>query len=312
VIDLSIIISCYNNYDFVNNCLNSVDSIRLNNSVELIIIDDSSEDETLLKILSFAKNRTNVKVIQNDINLGVSNSRNLGILNSSGSYIGFLDCDDELNLSSLLRELDKVRFKNFSVIAYGYSSSKEVFESNLDNYSEYKIYDNGINFMIDALNSSNFTSMVWNKIYKRELLKDIHFRSNRRFEDELFTFEVLSNAKNILLIDKVFYFYRINENSFMKTNNSSQNIAKSDDLIFIFSEIMKSLSDNKLNDFVYLYERYFFLSIIDGYYKYRISNILFYLKSTNFRSPSLNILKVLMNKYTVTIIYVIKNMLKGR
>lgn len=86
----SVIIPLYNKQDFIQNTISSV----LNQSFsdfEIIIIDDGSTDESLLKVLEFK----NPKIfIYKTENKGVSNARNLGISLAKADYICFLDADD--------------------------------------------------------------------------------------------------------------------------------------------------------------------------------------------------------------------------
>jgi glycosyltransferase involved in cell wall biosynthesis len=62
------------------------------NIFELIIIDDGSKDGTWDILQSFCDHR--ICLIKNTNNMGVSRSRNLGIIRSKGKYIAFMDADD--------------------------------------------------------------------------------------------------------------------------------------------------------------------------------------------------------------------------
>lgn len=61
--------------------------------IELVVVDDASGDETAEVVRSFGDPR--VRLVQNEVNLGLSASRNVGIAAARGDYIGFLDDDDE-------------------------------------------------------------------------------------------------------------------------------------------------------------------------------------------------------------------------
>jgi len=85
----SVIIPTYNRLSFLKEAISSVHNQSFKN-YELIIVDDASTDETA-QYLSSLQNCT---VLKNNINKGVSYSRNKGIEQAKGNYIAFLDSDD--------------------------------------------------------------------------------------------------------------------------------------------------------------------------------------------------------------------------
>ncbi|MEJ7766821.1 MAG: glycosyltransferase family A protein [Chitinophagaceae bacterium] len=99
---ISIIIPTFNRIDSLQKCVDSVIS-QAYDGLELIIIDDFSQDVTKPFLLKLAANHIYVKVHFNDINHGVNYSRNRGIEMATKEFILFLDSDDELEQGSLLQ-----------------------------------------------------------------------------------------------------------------------------------------------------------------------------------------------------------------
>ncbi len=85
---ISVVIPTYNRSSLVQRAIKSVLSQTLN-LYEIIVVDDGSSDDTLKVLKNYP-----VKVLHQK-NSGVSSARNLGIKNSSGDVIAFLDSDDE-------------------------------------------------------------------------------------------------------------------------------------------------------------------------------------------------------------------------
>ena len=88
---ISVVVPTYNRQLTIERCINSI----LNQTIpveEIVIVDDGSNDNTL-KIIK-AINCNKIKVIKQN-HRGAQAARNLGILNSTGDYIAFLDSDDE-------------------------------------------------------------------------------------------------------------------------------------------------------------------------------------------------------------------------
>lgn len=89
---VSIIMTVYNKEKYLDSSINSMLKQTYSN-IEFILIDDYSTDSSR-KILEKYSNIPNVKIILNDKNMGCYYSRNMGIKNSNGEYIGFQDTDD--------------------------------------------------------------------------------------------------------------------------------------------------------------------------------------------------------------------------
>ena len=88
---VSIIIPTHNNETTIKRAVESVLNQSYKN-VEVIVIDDFSSDKTSEVVSSIKDPR--VRLIKNEINLKAGLSRNVGMDNAKGEYIGFLDGDD--------------------------------------------------------------------------------------------------------------------------------------------------------------------------------------------------------------------------
>lgn len=91
---VSVIIPLYNQKEYVSDAVNSVLTQSYNN-LEIIIIDDHSQDSSLDVALKLKRdNQGIIKVLNNEKNCGVSFTRNRGVNNANGNFIAFLDADD--------------------------------------------------------------------------------------------------------------------------------------------------------------------------------------------------------------------------
>lgn len=91
---VSIIIPAYNTEKYIGNCIESVIKQTYHN-LEVIIVNDGSEDNTL-GIITKARLRDNRVVVINQENNGPSAARNAGLKICRGDYVFFLDSDDWL------------------------------------------------------------------------------------------------------------------------------------------------------------------------------------------------------------------------
>lgn len=92
---VSVIIPCYNAAAFVERAVNSVIA-QTYTQLELICVDDGSTDNTLEVLNTLAVKYSGRLRIISGTNQGAGAARNLGVTESSGGYLQFLDADDEL------------------------------------------------------------------------------------------------------------------------------------------------------------------------------------------------------------------------
>ncbi|WP_105902593.1 glycosyltransferase family 2 protein [Vibrio gangliei] len=93
---VSIIIPCYNSSFYIKDTLDSIFLQDYNESVEVIVIDDNSDDTSELENIldMFSDSFYKLIFIKNEVNVGGGQARNLGINASAGDFICFLDSDD--------------------------------------------------------------------------------------------------------------------------------------------------------------------------------------------------------------------------
>ena len=108
--NLSVIIVSYKSEYVIENCINSID-----NEIEIIVIDNSSNDQLKEKIESKYKN---VKCILSKENLGMGAGNNLGIKNTNKDFVLILNPDVTLEKRSMEEMIfASKKIDNFGIIA---------------------------------------------------------------------------------------------------------------------------------------------------------------------------------------------------
>lgn len=224
-IDLSIVIPVYNVEAYLKECLESVYSIK-NIKKEVILVNDGSTDSSL-DILKFYKEKYQycTKLITKK-NGGLSDARNVGMKNSSGKYIYFIDSDDYIDNKKFEDIFFEGLKKNVDIIkASGYylkggqieKLDKKEIKSNIYSGEE----------LIKLLHKKNKYARVevWLSIYKKEFLEktDNYFIKGLIYEDTIFSYKCWLNSNNIMYINENFYYYRIREGSIMNNNKEKDN-----------------------------------------------------------------------------------------
>ena len=214
---LTIIIPMYNSANTIKKCLDSV--IEIDN-IEIILVDDGSTDNTRKICLNYVNKFPNVKYIYQE-NKGPGSARNLGINNSQGIYIMFIDSDDYIETKNL-KELIQ-NFLTLDLYDLIYYNFDQVLESGKI-YNVYKLQNYKDKNNKELIKNTISWRLPWGqfKIIKKEILSKngINFDEEINNSEELFfTIHVLEKSHNIYFFDKIIYHYLKRENSLSTGTN---------------------------------------------------------------------------------------------
>lgn len=216
---ISIIVPVYNSSLFLDKCVRSVVSQTFRDW-ELLLIDDGSTDGSCEICDCWAKKNDRVRTIHQK-NAGVSAARNRGILESKGDYVMFLDSDDALDKELCFHLINYQNESCADCIVFG--SRQE--SGTLWIPKEEKKYESSIDLKQDFENLllSELLSPVWNKLYRRELIKN-HFPEDMSFgEDLVFCLNYLKQCEKICFVPWPYYLHNnLNEQSLTHTFRKSQ------------------------------------------------------------------------------------------
>ena len=205
---ISIVVPVYNVSDYLERCLRSLLGQTYTN-IEVLLIDDGSTDGSGKLCDGFAQVDSRIRVIHQR-NMGLSGARNMGLDNSTGKYVFFCDSDDFLQKDTLAYMHEKLCRDNADIVACGFSYV-------WDDYTEMgreEVFTNckpgtwsGKEASVQMMRSNNICTVVWNKLYKRELFDGVRFPVGVLHEDEATTYKLLYKAKLVSYTSKTFYKY---------------------------------------------------------------------------------------------------------
>lgn len=215
---VSVIVPIYNADKYIEDCILSILNQTYQN-LEIILVDDGSEDKSPQLCDSFAEKDTRIKVIHKK-NEGVSAARNTGVDICKGEFIVFVDADDMLDLDILERAV--LSFDDKSVIyQWGYvlfDEKKEILRSCLKD-REYTM-DELCSVVIANKKSVEglgfFFRAVWGKLFYADIIRDndIKFPNNLYIgEDAVFLLQYIKHIKGVRIISDKGYNYRISAGS---------------------------------------------------------------------------------------------------
>lgn len=285
---ISVIIPVYNCYNYIEECLKSVQEQTISkNLLEVIIVNDGSTDNSESIIKKYIKNNKNWKYYF-QTNKGLSETRNFGVKKCTGNYVFFLDGDDILPSTSLEMLYNKITSTNSSFVIGGMENFNS--KGHFDNYTKKYIKNK------DKTNYKEYKSILncvhaAGKLYSIDAIKNINFIKNVKHEDNYYTLSLYFNCKSIDVIEDIVYYHRIREGN-DKSITQLLNLSTFNDLICNYKKIC---DENELNK---IQIKYF----IKKSYSYIIHN-LSYLNLKEALKYTSELIKKMNNFSKITLFY---------
>ena len=205
-IEVSIIIPVFNKEDYVGDCLDSVLGQTFTN-LEVICVDDASEDQCREILQSYALRDDRLKVIHNTKNLGPAPSRNRGIEAAKGRFLRFVDADDLLPQRSTEALISRAIKDNVEVV----KGSLALFRGN-DKSTHHKVFSVPDRIRTQLCEEESLWIPWWHTSYliSAELVQrnQLRYPNLVRGEDPVFLASVLVNASYLSMIEQIVYLYR--------------------------------------------------------------------------------------------------------
>lgn len=218
---LSVIIPVYNAEKWISETLDSLVNQTYNN-MEIICVDDGSQDNSCEVIRAYQKDHPQLGLIQQE-NAGVCAARNRGIENAHGDYIAFVDADDfveadmyEKLIAQMEKESSDIIFCEFTRF-WRDGHTQRTIEHNLPKLVsnpkdiKYFLYSTESHQEGDVLHTEDIHGSVCRSIFKKALLQEykIRFHSELKFaEDQVFVLEYLEHCSKVSYTECAYVWYR--------------------------------------------------------------------------------------------------------
>lgn len=234
---LSIIVPVYNVEKYLSKCLESLIKQTLKD-IEIICVNDGSMDNSLAILKEFASKDSRIRIIDNQ-HQGVAKTRNTGIEQSTGEYIGFVDSDDYIDIDFFEKLYNSATKSNSDIAIASILKHKNFF--NIYN-AKYTKEETAITIQ-DKIklceDKKHFFFYAWNKIYHSGFIKEnnIKFSEGQIYEDVMFAIKALYYSNKIISVYGTKYHYIEHENSLTKYKDKTGE--KEQDLVKAYSELQE-------------------------------------------------------------------------
>lgn len=206
-IKLSAIVPVYNTAPFLRDCLDSL-LYGISPDTEILIIDDGSTDESPKICDEYACNYQQIRVFHQQ-NAGLSAARNIGLKNANGSFLIFVDSDDFVSMPRVNHVVAIMEETHADMAITDYRFVKSVMrfsKKEMNGANEELVQIIGVSDYLKNIQKHNM--MVWNKVYRREVVKDIFYPVGAIYEDVYYIHRVLMRINKLLYIPTCTYYYR--------------------------------------------------------------------------------------------------------
>ncbi len=239
----SLIVPVYNTEKYLKRCLDSIVKQTYKN-FEVIAINDGSKDNSK-EILAAYKDKMPLKIIDQE-NHGLSYARNVGIKESTGDYLLFIDSDDYIE-SDLLKELNDF-ISDEDMLKFGY---RELKDGGITDANALALEKQSGQTAFKVLVESNaLFEMAWLYAYKKEYMDNFEFTENRYHEDfGLIPLMISSASKFSATTYRGYVYNRENETSITSYTDDKKEFKKAMDTLYFFQKVKEKTGDEYLLSF---------------------------------------------------------------
>ncbi len=204
--EVSVIIPVHNTAPYVFKCVSSVLSQTLNN-LEIIIVENCSDDGSYALCDEIAANDSRIKVLHLD-KADLAHARNEGVKAASSPYVGFVDSDDYI-----APEMYGALYANavkydadicFCNLRYEDQDGKLLppYSSDTGNIAVLSPAETIYGIFMDKISSSACT-----KIFRKTLFDRFCFPEDRFYEDHDVVYRIVSECRCCIHVDRPYYSY---------------------------------------------------------------------------------------------------------
>ncbi len=233
---LSIVVPVLNGARFIDRAVRYIEEQTFKDYEVILVADARSTDDT---VAVAKKHDGNIRIIVKKTPGALGMSRNIGVDESDGEFIWFMDVDDR-PLPTMLEKMIHIQEKyDADVVACNF-----VYSSNLSqdfDFSGYRfdtrVMDSDTAILERA--KERFPVTAWSKIYRKSMLVENGIRFEDRFcEDIEYTYKTLRCSKTVCYCEEPLYVYYQHPSSYCKNNSASDDRGRSEITAY-----------NKLDDF---------------------------------------------------------------
>lgn len=250
---VSVIVPIYNVEKFITRCVETLMEQTLP-EVEFIFVNDATPDNSwdiLNDVLKkYPARRSDVILLEHDVNKGLPAARNTGLGIAHGEYIFHCDSDDFVE-PDMLETLYNEALKNDADIVWcDWFLSFEKSER----YMKQPCFTSAMD-ALKAMLGGGMKYNVWNKLVRRSLYveNDILFPSGYGMGEDMTMMLLFAHASNVVYLPKAFYHYvKYNTGAFSQTYSDKHLMELKHNVSVIEQKLIKIYGDSLSKEIAFL------------------------------------------------------------
>ncbi len=220
---ISVIVPVFRVEKFLDQCVRSIQN-QTYKDLEIILVDDGSDDNCPAMCDAYAKEDRRIKVIHKK-NGGLSDARNAGLEIATGEYIAFVDSDDYIATDmyeKMAAVMDTMQDVDVVVCPFQKVAEEDCYkkENSQNDVCKHRILEHDGVVREMFLEQYELYIVAWNKLCRRKMWKEVRFPVGKIHEDQYTTYKILYEARKVALMEQPFYFYRQRQGSIMSRFNA--------------------------------------------------------------------------------------------
>lgn len=213
-IKISVIVSIYQVEAYIHESIESL-LRQTGEGLEFLLIDDGSKDACGRIIEEYARKDSRIRVIHKE-NSGLADSRNLGVREARGEYVGFADPDDWYEPDFFESLYRRARETDADVVVCGFQECYEDTGARvpvLYHFLEERAYRGSEvqdTFLAENIRG-RLHSFAWNKLYRRSVLLEKEITSPKEMhlmQDSVFALRLFSQVECASYLARTPYYFR--------------------------------------------------------------------------------------------------------
>ena len=250
---VSVVVPVYNAEKTIEKCVESIE-VNSYKDVEIILVEDCSKDNSWEICKKLVEKYSNIKIVRNERNRGVSYTRNQGIKAATGEYTMFVDSDDWIAENYFSEFLHVLEGTSKSLVVCGFVNHDEIVNGTTDifGWNDFEgVKKSSVKDVIKLLYEGNLLQQLWNKIFITTLIKEkkICFDESISIgEDTRFVLEYIRKCQieTIYLVNKPLYHYIRGQNRSLMYKVGYESVEEPLKNLRMLYQIL-GLEDNKID-----------------------------------------------------------------
>jgi len=184
---------------------------------ELLCVNDCSPGKDKEVILKYVERDERIRLIDNEVNLGICKAKMEGLKNARSKYVTFIDGDDWFAPEALQRMVEPAEEYELDMVVMNYYRAlpaihyNKPFPSQTDKWNtpiyQPEVFDK---YFMNFFGEFLFSVAYWGKLYRKDVIETSGFQPPEVVfaEDFVFSMTIFPYVKSLMFVDYFGYYWR--------------------------------------------------------------------------------------------------------